>query len=273
MLNIFDIQRFTIHDGPGIRTTVFLKGCPLRCAWCHNPESISPLTQELFRKEMCINCGVCRLGHKLIDECPTGARWTAGYQIDCDKLAQELARDKAFFGKDGGVTISGGEPLMQWNKVKMLIAKLKELGIHTAVDTSGYAPENIIKELADTADLVIIDFKLFTREKHIQMTKKSNEYILSAIRYLNDTIPDRVWISIPLIPGVHDRDELAAMSKFLASLQNRPYVRLIPYDELGHNKYTALGLQAPDFTGDTNELVGIARQILLKYKITIAKEP
>ena len=268
-LRIFDIQRLSIHDGPGIRTTLFLKGCPLQCAWCHNPESIHPEPQELFRRELCIRCGICHSKSSIISECPTGARWTAGYEIDTFKVLNELIRDREYYGSIGGVTISGGEPLMQWSAVSELTDLLHNLGIRVAVDTSCYSGIDIIEKLSQSADLVIADFKLYTKEKHVSTTGVNNKRILNAIRYLNENIPNKVWISVPLIPGVHDERELCKMAEFLVTLKNRVNVRLIPYDGFGKTKYNALGLKAMEFPGDINLLLNKAESIFNNGKITL----
>ncbi|OQB14795.1 MAG: 4-hydroxyphenylacetate decarboxylase activating enzyme [Firmicutes bacterium ADurb.Bin193] len=266
-LRIFDIQKFCIHDGPGIRTTVFVKGCPLDCAWCHNPESISPATQTMFFKELCIGCEVCLGKSEILSECPSGARVSVGYDAKIDDIIQEVMKDEIYYENGGGVTVSGGEPLSQWASVKELLLRLKNQNIHTAVETSCFAPLDVVAELADTADLVIADFKLFTSEKHKEFTGVDNTIIKENIAYLNEKIPERLWISIPIIPGVHDDTEFEKMAAYLMSLKNPVKVRLIPYDEFGISKSNALGKNPTIFSGDVNALTLKAEKYMRQLEI------
>ncbi len=280
---IFDVQRLTIHDGPGLRTTVFFKGCPLACTWCQNPESISPQPEILFDQTRCIGCGACQppqCGRSLCrgcgdcaEVCPTGARSLAGQEIRIPDLLDRLLRDQAFYANGGGVTFSGGEPLAQWPAIRKLAHSLRAHGVHIALDTSGVASEEIHTQVLEEIDLIIVDLKLMDPDKHRQWTGQGNARILSAIQYWNRHIPERLWISLPLIPGVHTEDDIRDSVAFLSGLPNAVQVRLIPWHPLGYSKYEQLSRQAPQFSGDVNALTAFTETCLKHAEIPVLPPP
>jgi len=250
---IFNIQRFSVHDGPGLRTTVFMKGCPLACSWCHNPESqeLSPAFVRLSHR--CMKCGRCTDDELAsptvvgktecdVDACPTGALQLIGERMDAASLVQRVLRDRVFFDEShGGVTISGGEPLVQAPFVIDVLKRLRAEGVHSALDTCGFAPWEHLRDAAAFADLVLFDLKLMDSARHAAATGVGNERILDNLRALTAVHPD-IWIRIPVIPGVNDDDEnLAATAAFLESLRPAPVVSLLPYHPIGEAKFARLG--------------------------------
>lgn len=279
MALIFDIKRFAINDGPGIRTTLFMKGCPLRCVWCHNPEGISPKPVKLYTKKKCIGCqscveicpqhnltltadgikevGDCLLCGKCTDECPTLALQMAGKEWEMDKLMEIVEKErKVMEDSEGGVTVCGGEPLMHPDYLIALLTELKGRGIHRTVDTTLFASEQTVERVMPLADLFLVDLKHMDCEKHKFYTGVPNEQILSNIRLIS-AAGARFWIRIPLIVGVNaDDDNLKASADFLASLPNAPEcVNLLVYHDVGKGKHARMGtsynpddfsMEAPD---------------------------
>lgn len=279
MALIFDIKRFAINDGPGIRTTLFMKGCPLRCVWCHNPEGISPKPVKLYTKKKCIGCqscvdicpqhnltltadgikevGDCILCGKCTDECPTLALQMAGKEWEMDKLMEIVEKErKVMEDSEGGVTVCGGEPLMHPDYLIALLTELKGRGIHRTVDTTLFASEQTVERVMPLADLFLVDLKHMDCEKHKFYTGVPNEQILSNIRLIS-AAGARFWIRIPLIVGVNaDDDNLKASADFLASLPNAPEcVNLLVYHDVGKGKHARMGtsynpddfsMEAPD---------------------------
>lgn len=279
MALIFDIKRFAINDGPGIRTTLFMKGCPLRCVWCHNPEGISPKPVKLYTKKKCIGCqscveicpqhnlsltadgikevGNCILCGKCTDECPTLALQMAGKEWEMDKLMEIVEKErKVMEDSEGGVTVCGGEPLMHPDYLIALLTELKGRGIHRTVDTTLFASEQTVERVMPLADLFLVDLKHMDCEKHKFYTGVPNEQILSNIRLIS-AAGARFWIRIPLIVGVNaDDDNLKASADFLASLPNAPEcVNLLVYHDVGKGKHARMGtsynpddfsMEAPD---------------------------
>ncbi|MBQ3126486.1 MAG: glycyl-radical enzyme activating protein [Clostridia bacterium] len=258
---VFHIQRSSIHDGPGIRTTVFLKGCPLRCFWCHNPESLSPRpelllypdkcigdgaciaacpqqlrTPEGFLRENCLGCGKCAA------VCYAGAIELAGETYTDDALFRQVQRDKPFYKSTGGVTFSGGEPLTQSEFVAAVAEKCKADGIHVAIDTALYVSREAIDRVLPYADLFLIDVKAATSALHREGTGVDNERILDNLRYITET-GVKFWIRTPLIPGFNDsEEELAKIGALVRSLPQAPEKQeLLPFHNLGEAKYRALG--------------------------------
>lgn len=266
---VFDIQRFSIHDGPGTRTTIFFKGCPLHCGWCQNPESQGSEPELLIADELCMECGACReacpLGEEwhgsmhgyrpgrcrscgqCVSSCATGARQLAGRDVTLDELEETALRDQFLYGSEGGATLGGGEPLVQWQAAFELATRLRRRGVHMALDTSGVAPEEVLCDVPLHFDLVMLDLKLASPEKHLACTGQGNDRTRLALEILSERLPERLWISVPLIPGVHDRDELNRMAGMVSGLRPIPPVRLIPYHRLGDGKYLALGTAPPRF--------------------------
>lgn len=255
----FDVRRFSVHDGPGIRTTVFLKGCALSCPWCHNPEGLSFEPELLRRPERCVRCGSCaeacptRLSGPCsacgacAAACPSGAREIAGRRLSvADTLALAKA-DEPYYGESGGgLTFSGGEPLAQGEFVMEAVKALSGAGYHTVIDTSGYAPEAIMEQAARHTDLFLYDLKYIDDANHRSSIGVSNKIILSNIRMLADNGAD-VVISFPYIPGhTASDDNVAATAAFVADLKpagrSRPYpVRILPFHASARAKYARRG--------------------------------
>jgi pyruvate formate lyase activating enzyme len=262
---LFDIKRFAIHDGPGIRTTAFLKGCPLACAWCHNPESQDSDPQLLHRPNRCTGCGtcqeVCPEGAVHLEErqaitdrerctacgacvsvCPGEARSIVGASWTAEALVSELAKDALFFEQSGGgITCSGGEPLLQPGFCAEVLRGCRERGIHTAVDTCGYADESSLLDVAKETDLFLYDLKLMDDARHRQATGVSNAPVLTNLERL-DLWGKRIWIRIPLIPGVNDDERnLTATAGFVRGLRRIEAVQVLPYHRGGEEKRIGLG--------------------------------
>ncbi len=274
---VFNIMRFSLHDGPGIRTTVFLKGCPLRCWWCHNPEGLLPRPEVIYFEERCIRCGdciracpeealrldggvihdpsLCKRCGECVDACSSGARQLAGRWMSVPDVVAEVVRDEVFFDESGGgVTISGGEPLMQAAFVGQLLAACRARRIHTVLDTCGLADSNVVRWVSEWVDLFLYDLKLMDSEKHQRFTGVKNDLILDNLRTLAE-IGSKVIVRIPIIPGVNDEDaDIAAMSVFLTRVGLRQ-IDLLPYHRIGSDKYDRLRLRyrVEDITPPTPE--------------------
>jgi pyruvate formate lyase activating enzyme len=262
---ITNIQRYSLHDGPGIRTTVFLKGCPLDCWWCHNPEGRSPRREVLVVETRCLRCGecieacpedgspampnavllppeTCGLCGTCVEACPTGARQMMGRTMTEAEVMAEILRDRMFYEESGGgVTFSGGEPLMQAGLVRALLQRCRSSGIHASLDTCGFAPEATLLETAELARLVLFDVKFVDDALHQKYTGVSNSLILSNLRALCRRHP-QVWIRVPVIPGVNDTPgHLEAMARMVAELGAVHQVNLLPYHQTGIAKFKRLG--------------------------------
>jgi pyruvate formate lyase activating enzyme len=244
---IFDIQRFSVHDGPGIRTTVFMKGCPLRCRWCHNPEGLTKKQQLQFFEEKCIGCGLCGEKNKLSDAkcCPTDALTVCGKYVTEQEILTEILKDKVFYANEGGVTFSGGECLLQADFVTAVLEQAKKSGLHTAVDTCGYVPWTEIEKTLSVCDLYLYDIKSTDSVKHREYTGVDNTLIIENLKKLS-RLDKEIWIRIPVIPDFNDsEDEMSSISDLVASLPSVKQVTLMPYHTLGASKYKTLGLVYP----------------------------
>ncbi|MBB3187675.1 glycyl-radical enzyme activating protein [Microbacter margulisiae] len=228
---IFDIKRFAVHDGPGIRTTVFMKGCPLSCIWCHNPESING--------DICTVPKTIRIGQKTFIE-----NETAGNNMSVETLMKELLKEKIFMDESGGgVTFSGGEPMLQHLFLNEALAACKAHGMHTAVDTSGYAQWNWFEETMQWTDLFLYDLKLMDEEQHRKYTGVSNKTILENLKQLL-SIGKKVRVRVPMVPEItHTEGNIEKIIRFLSSIPNRPEsVDLLPYHNTATHKYERFGI-------------------------------
>ncbi len=255
---VFDIQRFCVHDGPGIRTTVFLKGCPLRCRWCHNPEGLSREPQVQFFAEECVGCLRCG-GIRTpanAENCPSGALKVVGKVYDSRQLLEKVLADRDFYGTDGGVTFSGGECLLQADFVVEMLELLKQEKISTAIDTCGFVPWESLEKTLGLCDLYLYDVKCADSQLHKKYTGQGNGRILENLRKLSDR-GARIWIRIPVIPDVNDKEaEMASIAEILSSVRGIEKVTLIAYHTLGKSKYATLGLM-PAF--DTTKSISQTR--------------
>ncbi len=247
-LTIFDQKGFALHDGPGIRTTVFCKGCPLRCLWCHNPEGLSPTPQLCVKENACVHCGKCRIpcSHpdcqpygRCLHICPAGCISVAGKAVDTAELARSLAKDKDIFtASGGGVTFSGGEPLLQWQAVVDCANRLRHMGIHVAIETSGHATPEVFRKTIDAMDYVIMDVKLADPVAHKRYTGVDNRYILANLHTLQESGKPCI-LRTPLIPGITDTDENRTAIRALVG--DTPWETL-PYNALAGAKYKNFGM-------------------------------
>ena len=261
---VFNVQRASFHDGPGVRTTVFLKGCPLRCPWCHNPEGIDPLPQVIVSVARCLGCGSCaeacpRPGGPLpsgdatgsagcldcgrcFDACPAGAREVVGREWTVDEVLSEVRRDRlAYDTSGGGATFSGGEPLHQPAFLIACLEACRREGIHTAVDTCGLAPAAVVEAVAGTADLLLWDLKHLDPARHRELTGAPLEPIIANL-VAASRLGARVWLRIPVIPGVNDDDaNVRAAAALAAELPGVERVSLLPYHRTGTSKGERLG--------------------------------
>ncbi|HUD75422.1 MAG TPA: glycyl-radical enzyme activating protein [Terracidiphilus sp.] len=255
-------MRFSLHDGPGIRTTVFLKGCPLNCRWCHNPESQSHEPELINFDERCIHCGDCAAGcphgalhldqrltrdpelcqrcGECVQACPSGARQLAGRWMTVPEVLTEVLKDEVFFDESrGGVTISGGEPLFQAGFVEALLAACHARRIRTALDTCGFADPGVMRRVSEHVDLFLYDLKLMDSEKHQRYTGVKNDVILQNLKMLAER-GSHIIVRVPVIPGVNDdRENFGALSEYLSSLGLKD-IDLLPYHRLGSDKYLRL---------------------------------
>lgn len=260
---LFNIQKFSLHDGPGIRTTIFLKGCPLRCAWCSNPESQLDKVQILYDQTKCVHCqscikactqhaitiknykihidfDACKGCLQCVHQCPNNALSHEGEYRDFDEIVSICLQDEVFYEEsNGGITISGGEGMSQPDFLKALITKLKEHHLHIAIETTGYVPAHIFKEIAPMLDLLLFDVKHYDKEKHIQGTQVSNEIIIEnltwAIQHNIEVLP-----RIPVIPGFNDSiSDAEGISNLLIQVGAKQ-AQLLPFHQFGEKKYALL---------------------------------
>lgn len=263
---VFDIKRYAINDGPGIRMVIFLKGCNLNCAWCHNPEGISPAAEQMYNPAKCIKCGtcveacpekaltlteegivtnpvLCQLNGVCAAVCPTKAIELCGKPFDVQEIMQEIEKERVFFEQSGGgVTFSGGEPMMHPDFLVRLLDECGEKGIHRAVDTAGLVSTEVLLRVAARTDLFLYDLKMMDAERHRKWTGVSNEIILRNLQTLAENGAN-ILVRIPLVGGINDDAEnLEATARFIASLAgHKKVVNLLPYHKIAQSKYGKLG--------------------------------
>lgn len=263
---VSDIQRCSFHDGPGIRTTVFLKGCNLRCAWCHNPECLRPGPELQLLAEKCIACGtcltICPHGAHVVENgrrrfrrelctacgacaqsCCSGALVLVGREMNAEDVSAEVLEDRPFYeNSGGGVTLSGGEPLCQREFAADVLALAKSEGIHTAIETNCAWPWEQAGDVLSVTDLAMVDIKMMDGSRHAEWTGASNEQVLANTRRLSEK-PQRLIVRTPVVPGVNDTpEEIAAVAEFIRDFPNLEYYELLPYHPLGTSKYHSLAM-------------------------------
>ena len=272
---VFNIQRYSLHDGPGIRTVVFLKGCPLHCVWCCNPESIEMKPHITFNKDKCIGDGrcievcptdardaegyhveICNLCGKCVEVCPTGALELLGREMSVDEVVEEVEKDRLFYeSSGGGATLSGGEVLVQRSFALEILKELRGRMLHTAIETTGFAPWKQVKEIAEACDLVLYDLKHMDSTVHKKYTGVPNDLILENAVLLAKEKKDLIF-RIPLIGGVNtDMQNIGLLAQFVVQTGVRE-VHLLPYHRLGESKYAKLGREygCVGFTPEKEEI-------------------
>ena len=289
---VFDIEKFAVHDGPGIRTVVFLKGCPLRCIWCHNPESQAFEPELFFKSEKCTLCGRCvavcpqkchvfeNSRHELrrdkcvrcgrcAEECPAEALKLAGRKLSVAEVMSEVLRDRAFYeNSGGGLTVSGGEPLSHPAFTKSLLETAKQNGIHTAVETCGFAPWEVIASLSGSVDLWLWDIKAAPHH-HRELTSVDSDLILENLRKL-DAAGASTVLRCPLVPGVNDTEaNLAHIAAVANSLKHVRRIDVEPYHPLGENKCLQLGRE-PRYRGKFAASDAVEKVIAALGKLTLS---
>lgn len=293
---VFNIQRYSINDGPGIRTTVFLKGCRLNCFWCHNPEGIEPKPEIQINYFKCIACGKCigvcsngsrkiidgklfysrescKFCGKCVDICCSGATEWVGNIMTVEKVIEEIERDCVFYNRSGGgATFSGGEPMLQIAFLKELLKDSKQKKIHTALDTSGYASWNNFEEVLPYVDLFLYDLKLIDEHKHKIATGVSNKLILNNLKNLSKKCA-RIIIRVPIIPKVNNSiEEITKIANFIKELEHIELIELLPFHQLGSGKYENLGKEyiAKKFSPPNKEEIKKIRSVFIKKDLKVA---
>ena len=295
--NVLKIARFALHDGPGIRTVIFMKGCPLRCGWCSTPESqkLSPEMEYFVNK--CLRCARCvdacpagaisiisggevstdralciNCDFQCAEVCPTGARKIAGEEMTVGQVMAEVERDTIFYANSGGgVTLSGGEPAMQPEFSLAILKACKERDFHTAIETCGYVKWDILDEMLKYLDLVYIDIKHMSPEEHEKLTGKGNELVLENTRRIATNYPDiPLIIRIPVIPGYNDSDEnITSTAQFVRQLNGDHKIELLPYHKLGVSQYRVLARDypLPDLEPPPEERMRVLEGLVESYGI------
>jgi pyruvate formate lyase activating enzyme len=293
---IFDIKRYAIHDGPGIRTTVFLKGCPLQCQWCQNPEGIESMPEILLRSKRCAEdcdacvpacpqgaiskngtsvefdterCDFCR---KCEEACVYDALEVVGREVTVNDALEEIERDLVFFEESGGgITFSGGEPLMQIDFVEALLTEIKQKNIHTTLDTSGYVAFADLERISGQVDLFLYDLKVMDDERHKEYTGVSNTIILENLRKLSKK-ETPVNVRIPLISGINDNEQsVESLAEYLKTLKNIKHINLLPYHRGGCEKYKNLRKEdaLKTFQPPANDRIDKIKQFLVESGFSV----
>ena len=288
---VFDIKRFAVHDGDGIRTTVFFKGCPLSCIWCHNPEGISKKAQISYNEQRCTACGkcakACRTGAHVIGEkhilhretctlcgecvsaCPADAIRIYGGEMTVDELMPRLLSDRAFFeSTGGGVTLSGGECTLYFDFLYELLCRLKDEGISAAVDTCGYTDSEKLKRLIPLTDTFLYDLKAYDVDVHKHLTGVSNDLIIKNLHMLDES-GARIEIRIPYVPECN-ADQIEKLARLISSLKFSHPVRLLKYHSHAEAKYASLGMECTlPRRMPTDEEMESARAVLSSHGIRV----
>ena len=292
---VFDIKRFSIHDGPGLRTTVFFKGCPLRCSWCHNPESQGRKPERIFWDDRCLRCQVCVTTCKqgaiqlvenhivtddkkcilcgdCVEACYAEARQIAGREMSIAQVMAEVERDVPFYDQsEGGVTFSGGEPLMQPDYLLRLLLACRESEIHTTLDTCGYASWETIDRIRPLVDLFLYDLKFIDLTRHKKHIGGSNKRILENLQRLSKH-EHNIILRVPIIPGINsDAENIHAIGTFAAALPSLNRVELLPYHRAAINKYERLHrtYKFSELLPPSEEEMTEIKQILEEYGLKV----
>jgi pyruvate formate lyase activating enzyme len=292
---VFDIRKYSVHDGPGIRTTVFLKGCPLTCWWCHNPESQSSEPELMLRPNLCISCGDCMAvcAHGAIGQvddrltwdvercvrcgecaavCLSGAREMAGHEMSVAAVLAELERDRLFYEESGGgVTFSGGEPLLQGRFLTDVLRNCRDLELHTAVDTSGFAAWEVFERILPFTDLFLYDLKHTDPDLHRQYTGVPYEPIRRNLERLAER-GKPVWLRVPVVPGVNDDEpNLNRVGELAARLPNVQQVNLLPYHVSAAGKYERMGrtYRLPETKSPSDERMAVLADLLRSFGLNV----
>ena len=269
---IFDIQRGSLVDGPGVRTTVFFKGCNLRCAWCHNPEGQLFEKQMMHFKNKCIDCGKCEkicpnslkncdFCEKCVTYCPQGAREISGKELSINEIMEIILKDKDYYGEDGGVTFSGGECMLQIDFLRSLLIECKKNDINTAVDTAGHIPYSYFENILPYVDMFLYDIKCIDSDLHKEFVGVDNSLILENLRKLLQA-KCKIWIRIPVIEEFNASSH--KIQKIKAFIDKNGYaekIELLPYHAMGEHKYCALGLTHTNFSAPSKETLSELRKI------------
>lgn len=290
---VFDIQRFALHDGPGIRTTVFLKGCPLTCLWCHNPESQAREPEVSYDREKCSTCPACAVADRSgvsalqagplaievggdgapTGACPHGAFTVVGEEMSVDRVMGEVMRDEAYYRRSGGgLTLSGGEPLFQFEFALALLREGRYRGLHTCLDTCGMASPRRMAAVAPYVDLFLFDYKATDSLVHAMLTGAPNELIVQNIEHLY-RLGSRIRLRCPLVPGVNDSwEHLAAIARLSDRYPDLEGIEIMPYHDLGRDKARRIGREyaLPDVPAADDEQVGSWLEALSQFGCTRA---